>query len=157
MKRHLPPLAVPGSLIAVAGAAQRDIRIRLCDRIATNLCISLVLVLGLQVFMGNSASLSLRPYRLHGDDPAPTIHRRPRPFPRPDEGDGAAGPLSIPRGRGASPYLAIAAGRHRARRWCAARRLLSADAAFPMLRRGHHLLRALLVVLYTVMTQLERH
>ena len=32
--------------------------IRLYDRVATNLCISLVLVLGLQVFMGNSGILS---------------------------------------------------------------------------------------------------
>ena len=56
MKRHLLTLAVrrPIALLVLLNGAF-GIRLR---RIATNLCISLVLVLGLQVFMGNSGILS---------------------------------------------------------------------------------------------------
>ena len=48
-------LVLPILLLVVASEL---LQIRLFERIATNLCISLVLVLGLQVFMGNSGILS---------------------------------------------------------------------------------------------------
>src|SRR3546814_1648135 len=58
MNRHLLTVLILGGLIGLTVAASDALGIRLYDRIATNLCISLVLVLGLQVFMGNSGILS---------------------------------------------------------------------------------------------------
>ena len=58
MKRHLLTIAILALLIVAAALASHLLGIRLYDRIATNLCISLVLVLGLQLFMGNSGILS---------------------------------------------------------------------------------------------------
>lgn len=58
MNKNLLTLAVLVALVlALVGAAELA-GDRLFERIATNLCISLVLVLGLQVFMGNSGILS---------------------------------------------------------------------------------------------------
>ena len=56
-KNLLTLVVLVALVLALVGAAQiaGD---RLFERIATNLCISLVLVLGLQVFMGNSGILS---------------------------------------------------------------------------------------------------
>ena len=56
-KNALTLVVLVAFVLALVGAAEvaGD---RLFDRIATNLCISLVLVLGLQVFMGNSGILS---------------------------------------------------------------------------------------------------
>jgi len=56
MSRHLLTVAVLASLVVALAVGAELIGIRIYDRIATTLCISLVLVLGLQVFMGNSAS-----------------------------------------------------------------------------------------------------
>ena len=47
-----------GAIIALVAAASELLGIRLLVRIATNLCISMVLVVGLQIFMGNSGILS---------------------------------------------------------------------------------------------------
>lgn len=58
MKHNVITFAVLGGLILLAVAASQIVGIRLYDRVATNLCISLTLVLGLQVFMGNSGILS---------------------------------------------------------------------------------------------------
>ena len=56
--RHFLTFAVLGGMILALVGSAAVLEIRLFDRIATNLCISLVLVLGLQVFMGNSGILS---------------------------------------------------------------------------------------------------
>src|SRR5262245_35375196 len=58
MKRHLVTIAILSGLIVAAALASHLVGVRLYDRVATNLCISLVLVLGLQLFMGNSGILS---------------------------------------------------------------------------------------------------
>src|SRR5688572_14852735 len=58
MKHNVITFAVLGGLILLAVLASQLVGIRLYDRVATNLCISLTLVLGLQVFMGNSGILS---------------------------------------------------------------------------------------------------
>lgn len=58
MTRHLATLGLLGALILGLVVGAHWLEVRLFDRIATNLCISLVLVLGLQVFMGNSGILS---------------------------------------------------------------------------------------------------
>lgn len=58
MRRHLVTLAVLSALILLLALSGSLLGVRLYDRIATTLCISLVLVLGLQVFMGNSGILS---------------------------------------------------------------------------------------------------
>ena len=58
MRRHLVTLAILSALILLLALSGSLLGVRLYDRIATTLCISLVLVLGLQVFMGNSGILS---------------------------------------------------------------------------------------------------
>ncbi len=56
--RHAATTFILGSLILALVIIAELLGVRLFDRIATNLCIALVLVLGLQVFMGNSGILS---------------------------------------------------------------------------------------------------
>ena len=58
MARNLATLVILGALIAALALGAEATGVRLFERIATTLCISLVLVLGLQVFMGNSGILS---------------------------------------------------------------------------------------------------
>lgn len=58
MARNLATIAILGALIIALALGADLIGARLFERIATSLCISLVLVLGLQVFMGNSGILS---------------------------------------------------------------------------------------------------
>ena len=58
MARHLATLVILGALIVALAVGAEATGVRLFERIATTLCISLVLVLGLQVFMGNSGILS---------------------------------------------------------------------------------------------------
>ncbi len=58
MTRHLMTLAVLIGLVVLVVLGAEFAEVRLLSRIATNLCIMLVLVLGLQVFMGNSGILS---------------------------------------------------------------------------------------------------
>ena len=58
MARNLATLVILGALIAALVVGAEAMGVRLFERVATSLCISLVLVLGLQVFMGNSDILS---------------------------------------------------------------------------------------------------
>jgi branched-chain amino acid transport system permease protein len=58
MLRNLTTVAILIGLILGLVVVTNLLGVRLFDRIATNLCIALVLVLGLQVFMGNSGILS---------------------------------------------------------------------------------------------------
>jgi len=58
MRRHAATLFILGGLIVILVIIAELLGARLFERIATNLCIALVLVLGLQVFMGNSGILS---------------------------------------------------------------------------------------------------
>jgi len=58
VKRHLITAVILSLLVAALAVAAELAGVRVYDRIATTLCISLVLVLGLQVFMGNSGILS---------------------------------------------------------------------------------------------------
>lgn len=58
MAKHSITLIILIGLIAALVLGAEMAQIRLLDRIATHLCISLILVLGLQVFMGNSGILS---------------------------------------------------------------------------------------------------
>lgn len=58
MRRHLATALILGAFILALVVGVQWLEIRLIDRIATHLCISLVLVLGLQIFMGNSGILS---------------------------------------------------------------------------------------------------
>jgi len=58
MKRHFLTLGILIGLVALLVVSVEIADVRLLTRIAINLCIMLVLVLGLQVFMGNSGILS---------------------------------------------------------------------------------------------------
>jgi branched-chain amino acid transport system permease protein len=58
MTRQLATALILIGMILALGVAAELSGVRVYERIATNLCISLVLVLGLQVFMGNSGILS---------------------------------------------------------------------------------------------------
>jgi branched-chain amino acid transport system permease protein len=58
MSKHLATLAILTALILALILVVELLDVRLYDRIAIQLCISLVLVLGLQAFMGNSGILS---------------------------------------------------------------------------------------------------
>jgi branched-chain amino acid transport system permease protein len=58
MKRHILTAVLLSSLVVLLVAVTEIAGIRLYERIATFLCISLVLVVGLQTFMGNSGILS---------------------------------------------------------------------------------------------------
>ena len=58
MTRQLATALILMGMILALGVAAELVGVRVYERIATNLCISLVLVLGLQVFMGNSGILS---------------------------------------------------------------------------------------------------
>ncbi|QQP92857.1 branched-chain amino acid ABC transporter permease (plasmid) [Skermanella sp. TT6] len=58
MTRHFLTAAILGGLVLLLVGCAEILGIRVFDRIAINLCLSLILVLGLQVFMGNSGILS---------------------------------------------------------------------------------------------------
>jgi branched-chain amino acid transport system permease protein len=58
MIKNLTTLAILIGLILGVVIVTNLLGVRLFDRIATNLCIAMVLVLGLQIFMGNSGILS---------------------------------------------------------------------------------------------------
>jgi branched-chain amino acid transport system permease protein len=146
MKRHLITAAILIGLVVVAVLASQLLGIRLYDRVVTNLCISLVLVLGLQLFMGNSGILSFAHIGFMGvgayTSAVLTI---------PAQMKGMALPDLYPflQGVELSPYLAIAiAGIVAA--------LVAAAASYPLMRLSDAAAVitsfALLVVLYTVMT-----
>ncbi|MGH7005046.1 MAG: branched-chain amino acid ABC transporter permease, partial [Alphaproteobacteria bacterium] len=146
MKRHLITVAILGGLIVLLVLVNHWLGIRLYDRIATNLCISLVLVLGLQVFMGNSGILSFAHMGFMGigayTSAVLTI---------PAQMKGMALPDLYPflQGVELSPYVAIAAGGIVAA-------FVAAALSYPLMRLSDAAAVitsfALLVVLYTVMT-----
>jgi branched-chain amino acid transport system permease protein len=146
MKQHLVTLALLGGLIALLVLFNALLGIRLYDRIATNLCISLVLVLGLQVFMGNSGILSFAHMGFMGIGAyASAVLTIPAQM------KGMALPDLYPflKGVELSPFLAIAAGGLVAA-------LVAAVVSYPLMRLSDAAAVitsfALLVVLYTVMT-----
>lgn len=146
MKRNLLTVAILAGLIVVAVAASQALGIRLYDRIVTNLCISLVLVLGLQLFMGNSGILSFAHIGFMGigayTSALLTI---------PVQIKGMALPDLYPflHGVEVSPYAAIVAAGIVAA-------LVAAAVSYPLMRLADApaviTSFALLVVLYTVMT-----
>ena len=146
MKRHLITAAILAGLVILAVIATQAIGIRLYDRIVTNLCISLVLVLGLQLFMGNSGVLSFAHMGFMGigayASAVLTI---------PVQMKGMALPDLYPflQGVELSPHLAIAAAGIVAA-------VVAAVVSFPLMRLSDAAAVitsfALLVVLYTVMT-----
>lgn len=146
MKRHILTLAILVGLVALAAVASQLLGIRLYDRIVTNLCISLVLVLGLQVFMGNSGILSFAHMGFMGvgayTSAVLTI---------PAQMKGMALPDLYPflQGVELSPYAAMAVGGVVAA-------LVAAALSYPLMRLSDAAAVitsfALLVVLYTVMT-----
>lgn len=146
MNRNLLTLLILSSLIGLTVLASEAVGIRLYDRVATNLCISLVLVLGLQVFMGNSGILSFAHMGFMGvgayTSAVLTI---------PAQMKGMALPDLYPflQGVALSPYIAIAIGG-------AVAAFVAAAISYPLMRLSDAAAVitsfALLVVLYTVMT-----
>lgn len=146
MKRHLLTVVILIGLIIAAVVATDVLGIRLYDRIVTNLCISLVLVLGLQVFMGNSGILSFAHMGFMGVGAYASAL-----FTIPLQMRGMALPDLYPFLQGAElpPMLAILAGGLVAA-------LVAAALSYPLMRLSDAAAVitsfALLVVLYTVMT-----
>ncbi|MGK9170720.1 branched-chain amino acid ABC transporter permease [Inquilinus limosus] len=146
MKRNLLTLVVLGGLILLAVLASQIVGIRLYDRVATNLCISLTLVLGLQVFMGNSGILSFAHMGFMGVGAYATAV-----LTIPAQMKGMALPDLYPflQGVQLSPHLAIAVSGLVAA-------LVAAIVSYPLMRLSDAAAVitsfALLVVLYTAMT-----
>ena len=146
MKRHFLTIAVLGGLVLLLVVASEALGIRLYDRIGTSLCISLVLVLGLQVFMGNSGILSFAHIGFMGVgayvSAVLTIPAQMKGMALPDL-------YPILRGVELSPYLAMLAGGLVAA-------FVAAVLSYPLMRLSDAAAVitsfALLVVLYTVMT-----
>jgi branched-chain amino acid transport system permease protein len=144
MARHLATLAILGALILGLVVGAQGLEIRFLDRIATNLCISLVLVLGLQVFMGNSGILSFAHIGFMGigayTSAVLTIPERMRGMALPDL-YGFLVNVEL------SPWLGILAGG-------AVAALVAAAVAYPLMRLSDAAAVitsfALLVVLHTV-------
>ena len=137
-------LLLAAAIAGVAAAAEMT-GVRLMVRIATNLCISMVLVIGLQVFMGNSGILSFAHVGFMGvgayTSAVLTI---------PVQMKGMALPNLYPilAGLELSPYLGMAAGGLVAA-------LVAAAAAYPLMRLSDAAAVitsfALFVVLHTIM------
>jgi branched-chain amino acid transport system permease protein len=146
MKRHFLTIAVLGGLVVLLVIASEALGIRLYDRIGTSLCISLVLVLGLQVFMGNSGILSFAHIGFMGvgayTSAVLTIPAQMKGMALPDL-------YPILQGVEFSPYLAMLAGGLVAA-------FVAAVLSYPLMRLSDAAAVitsfALLVVLYTVMT-----
>lgn len=146
MNRNLLTILILGGLVLATVAVSAALGIRLYDRIATNLCISLVLVLGLQVFMGNSGILSFAHMGFMGvgayTSAVLTIPVQMKGMALPDL-------YPILQGVELSPYVAIAIGG-------AVAALVAAVLSYPLMRLSDAAAVitsfALLVVLYTVMT-----
>jgi branched-chain amino acid transport system permease protein len=146
MKRHLLTSSILAGLVLLLVVASEALGIRLYDRIATSLCISLVLVLGLQVFMGNSGILSFAHIGFMGvgayASAVLTIPAQMKGMALPDL-------YPILDGVELSPYLAIPAGG-------LAAACVAAVLSYPLMRLSDAAAVitsfALLVVLYTVMT-----
>lgn len=146
MKRNLLTVLLLGGLILLAVLASQMVGIRLYDRVATNLCISLTLVLGLQVFMGNSGILSFAHIGFMGIGAYATAV-----LTIPAQMKGMALPDIYPflKGVQLSPYAAIAVSGLVAA-------LVAAIVSYPLMRLSDAAAVitsfALLVVLHTVMT-----
>lgn len=146
MKRHFLTIALLGGLVVLLVAASEAVGIRLYDRIGTSLCISLVLVLGLQIFMGNSGILSFAHIGFMGvgayTSAVLTIPAQMKGMALPDL-------YPILQGVELSPYLAMLAGGMVAA-------CVAAVLSYPLMRLSDAAAVitsfALLVVLYTVMT-----
>jgi len=146
MKHNLITFCVLGGLILLAVVASQLVGIRLYDRVATNLCISLTLVLGLQVFMGNSGILSFAHMGFMGVGAyASAVLTIPAQM------KGMALPDLYPflQGVQLSPYVAMAVSGLVAA-------MVAAIVSYPLMRLSDAAAVitsfALLVVLYTVMT-----
>ncbi|MGO4837882.1 branched-chain amino acid ABC transporter permease, partial [Rhizobiaceae sp. 2RAB30] len=146
MKNHIATVAILAGLVVLAVLITEAVGIRLYDRVATNLCISLVLVLGLQVFMGNSGILSFAHMGFMGVGAyASAVLTIPAQM------KGMALPDLYPFLQGVvlSPYIAILIGGVLAA-------LVAAILSYPLMRLSDAAAVitsfALLVVLYTVMT-----
>lgn len=146
MKRSIVTFLVLAGVVALMVGANWLLGIRLYDRIATNLCISLILVLGLQVFMGNSGILSFAHMGFMGVGAYASAL-----FTIPAQMKGMALPDLYPalQGLQLSPYLAIVIGGFLAG-------AVAAAVSFPLMRLSDAAAVitsfALLIVLYTVMT-----
>lgn len=146
MKRSIVTFVVLAALVLILVAANALLGVRLYDRIATNLCISLVLVLGLQLFMGNSGILSFAHMGFMGIGAYASAL-----FTIPAQMKGMALPDLYPflKDVQLSPYIAILIGGLVAA-------FVAALVSFPLMRLSDAAAVitsfALLVVLYTVMT-----
>jgi branched-chain amino acid transport system permease protein len=146
MTRHINTLAILGGLVLALVLISEMIGMRLFDRIATNLCISLILVLGLQVFMGNSGILSFSHIGFMGigayASAVLTIPVQMRGMALPDL-------YTVMQGVEVSPYVAILVGG-------AVAAVVAAVVSYPLMRLSDAAAVipsfALLVVLHTVMT-----
>lgn len=146
MPRTLLTALVLSALVVLLVAASELLGIRVFDRIATNLCLSLILVIGLQVFMGNSGILSFAHIGFMGIgayvSAVLTIPAQMKGMALPDL-------YEVMKGVQLSPYAAIpVAG--------LAAALVAAVAAWPLMRLSDAAAVitsfALLVVLHTIMT-----
>lgn len=146
MARHVATFAVLAGLILALVVGTELLGVRLFDRIATNLCISMVIVIGLQVFMGNSGILSFAHIGFMGigayTTAVLTIPARMKGMALPDLYPVLAG-MEI------APWLGILAG-------VLAAALVAAAVAYPLMRLSDAAAVitsfALLVVLHTIMT-----
>ncbi len=146
MNRHLLTIAILGGLILGAAVLAELLGIRLYDRVVTHMLISAILVLGLQMFMGNSGILSFAHVGFMGigayTSAVLTIPERMKGMALPD-----LYPILV--NIEISPYLAILLGGIVAA-------LLAAVIAFPLMRLSDAAAVitsfALLVVLHTIIT-----
>ena len=145
MKGTLLSVAILIALVVALVVGTEIAEIRLLGRIATNLCISLILVLGLQIFMGNSGILSFAHIGFMGvgayTSAMLTIPLQMKGMALPDLYPILAG-IQI------SPYIAIMVGGLTAA-------LIAALVSYPLMRLSDAAavitFFALLVVLHTVM------
>jgi branched-chain amino acid transport system permease protein len=146
MSKNLTTIAILSGLILVLVVGTNLLGVRLFDRIVINLCIALVLVLGLQVFMGNSGILSFAHIGFMGigayTTAVLTIPIRMKGMSLPDL-------YPIVAGIELSPYIAILLGGLVAA-------AVAAAVSYPLMRLSDAAAVitsfALLVVLHTVMT-----
>jgi len=146
MTKNLTTILILGGLIVLLVVLTEIVGVRLFDRIALNLCIALVLVLGLQVFMGNSGILSFAHIGFMGvgayTSAVLTIPVQMKGMSLPDL-------YPIVAGIELSPYLGILVGGLVAA-------AVAAVVSYPLMRLSDAAAVitsfALLVVLYTIMT-----
>jgi len=146
MQRNILTLLILGVLIVAAALLAQFMGIRLYERIATTMFVSMILVLGLQVFMGNSGILSFAHIGFMGVGACTSAV-----LSIPDRMKGMALPDLYPilETVQLSPYLSILAGGLVAA-------LVAAALSYPLMRLSDAAAVitsfALLVVLHTVLT-----